>query len=125
MRLKAVGILGCALALCIVLVGCGSGIDKSRYAGDWTLTSSSIENFDADSLAAAQSLGLEVKLWLDEDGTGTFTMLSEVKDVTWEAESDTEGTLVIDSTSKAKMEAGDSQLTLVDGSGDTMTFGRP
>ena len=125
MKFRVVAIICCALALCFALVGCGGGVDKSKFTGEWKMSSSSVDNFDSKSMDLAKSLGLEIKLTLNEDGTGTFVLLSDTQNVTWNASSDTEGKLIIAETSEAKITLDDSSLTLTDGNNQTMTFKRP
>ena len=121
MKLRVVAVVCCALALCFALVGCG-GVDKSKYLGDWEMTSSSIANYDDKSMELAKSLGLNVKLTLNEDGSGKLVLLSDTQDVKWEAKSDTQGKLVIAGQREATITLDGSSLTLADGSNQTMNF---
>ena len=126
MKLRVVALFCCVLTLCIALAGC-AGVDKSRYVGEWTYSSSENADLDEQSLSLADSLGLKIELVLSEDGTGTFTMLADSKSVTWDASSDTEGKLAIDGSGEAKMqldEAGE-ELSLVDPDQGALKFRRP
>ena len=125
MKLRVIAVVCCALALCFALVGCG-GVDKSKYSGDWQYSSSDNVDLDSKSMDLAKSLGLQIKLTLNEDGTGTFVMLSDTQDVKWEASSNTEGKLIIGGTSEAKMSLNEdaSELSLIDGDNGTLKFKR-
>lgn len=124
MKLKIVAVLCCVLALCFALFGCG-GIDKSKYTGEWQYSYSENADLDDKSMELADSLGLEIKLWLNEDGTGTFTMLSDSKNVKWEASSETEGKLTIEGSGDVKMQLNDSELSLTDSEDGVLRFKRP
>lgn len=107
------------LALCAALTGCAS-VDKSGYLGDWVMTSSSDANLDESSLKMADSLGLDMKLTLNEDGTGTLVVLQDEQSVTWEAKSETEGTITVNNA-EGTMQLGELELA-VDVDGTQMTF---
>ena len=122
---KKLGIIAavcCALALCFALVGCGA--DKSNYTGEWNLAYGSDENLDADSIALMDSLGLTVKLTLNDDGSGTLDLFGETMQAKWEASSNTEGKIALEG-SEAKMTLANGELTITDSTGATMTFKRP
>lgn len=124
---RKVGIIAalcCALVLCFALVGCGGGVDKSKYTGDWKLAYGSDENLDADSIELMNSLGLSVTLTLNEDGTGSMDLFGEKMDAKWEASSNTEGKITL-KDSEAKMKLENDQLTIVDSTNASMTFKRP
>ena len=125
MKLKVIAVICCALVLCFALAGCG-GVDKSKYVGEWKYSSGENVELDSGLMKEAQSLGLQIELQLNEDGTGKFTMLSVVKDVSWEAKSNTEGTLTVDGASEVKMHLNDnaSELSLVDGDNGKLIFTR-
>ena len=122
---KKLGIIAavcCALALCFALVGCGA--DKSNYTGEWNLAYGSDENLDADSIALMDSLGLKVKLTLNDDGSGTLDLFGETMQAKWEASSNAEGKIALEG-SEAKMTLANGELTITDSTGATMTFKRP
>ena len=122
-RIGIIAALCCVFVLCFALVGCG-GVDKSKYTGDWKLAYGTDENLDADSMELLNSLGVSVTLTLNEDGTGSLDMFGEKMDAKWEAKSNTEGTITLNNdTGTMKLE--NEQLTVVDGSGSSMTFKRP
>ncbi len=123
-RIGIIAALCLALALSFALVGCGGGVDKSNYTGDWKLAYGSDENLDADSIALMESLGLSVKMTLNEDGTGTLELFGDKTDAKWEASSNTEGKITLDG-SEAKMKLENGELTIVDSTNATMTFKRP
>ena len=125
MRLRVVAVLCCAAVLCLALVGCG-GLDKSIYTGEWKYSSSENADLDEQSMKLAESLGLEIKLWLNEDGTGTFTMLSDSKNVKWEAKNETEGKLSIEGSGEVSMTLSESgELSLTDSEKGVLKFKRP
>lgn len=112
------------LALSFALVGCGGeSVDKSKYTGNWQLTSSSSEDLDADSIALMKSLGLEVKLTLNEDGTGMLDMFGDERDLTWDATSNTDGKMTI-SGNETTMKLADNELTIADVDKASLTFTR-
>ena len=122
---KKLGIIAavcCALALCFALDGCGA--DKSNYTGEWNLAYGSDENLDADSIALMDSLGLKVKLTLNDDGSGTLDLFGETMQAKWEASSNAEGKIALEG-SEAKMTLANGELTITDSTGATMTFKRP
>ena len=111
------------LALSFALVGCGGSVDKSKYTGDWKLASSSSADLDADSIELMKSLGLEVTLTLNDDGTGTLDMFGEQKNLSWEATSNTDGKLKM-GDAETSIKLADSQLPLADVDGASLTFSR-
>ena len=122
-KIGIVAALCCALVLCFALVGCG-GVDKSKYTGDWQLAYGSDENLDESSIQLMESLGLSVKMTLNEDGTGSLDLFGQATELKWEATSNTEGKMTIDG-SEASIQLDDSGLTIVDSTGASMTFKRP
>ena len=123
-RLGIVAMLCCVLAVGFSFVGCGgSAVDKANYTGDWVLVASTDEDLDADSIALMQSLGLEVRLTLNEDGTGKFDMFDDVYDVTWEAKSNSEGTLKMDDV-QTSIRVANGELVLADVDESSLTFRR-
>lgn len=125
---KKIGIiaaLACAFVLCFALVGCGGSIDKTKFIGSWGLESSSDEDLDADSIELMKSLGLEVTLTLNEDGTGSLDLFGTEMGLKWDATSDTEGTLTLeDEQGSANLKIDGDALTLSDSSDTTMTFAK-
>ena len=123
---KRIGILAAlclAFALCFTLVGCGGGVDKSLYTGEWTLESGSDGNLTKENLDKMKQLGMEVTLTLKDDGTGSLNLFGEAMDVTWEATSNTEGKLTLQGESAAlKLENG--KLTMSDSTNASMTFAK-
>ena len=109
--------------LCFALVGCGGGVDKSNYTGDWTLTSSSNANIDEKSVELMKSLGVENSLTLNDNGSGTLRLLGDSSDVTWEATSNASGTLKRNGNSSA-IRLEDGKLTLEDVEGSSYVFSR-
>ena len=121
-KFSIVAALGFALVLCFALVGCG-GVDKSLYTGDWTLESGTDKNLDADSIALMKTLGMEVRLTLNDDETGKLVLFGDSRDITWKATSNTEGEVSIDGAS-ATLKLEDEKLTISDANGTSMTFAK-
>ena len=111
-----------AFALCFALVGCG-GVNKAAYTGTWELESGSDENLDAESIALMKSLGLEVSMTLNEDGTGSLNLFGEMMNLTWEAKTNTEGIITFNETNAA-LKLSDGKLILEDSTGASMTFAK-
>lgn len=131
MNLRVVAMLACALSLCLALAGCGGGsadeaqAADSQLSGEWKLVAMEDgENFDADSLALADSLGLEAKLTLNSDGSGTLVLLSDEQSVSWTASGDTEGTATIDGRGDVALQLSGDVLSITGGQGDPLEFTR-
>ena len=124
---KRIGIIAAlcfVLALGFTLVGCGgNSVDKSNYTGNWTLASSTDADLDADSIALMKSLGLEVNLTLNEDGSGKLDMFGDESDVSWEATSNTEGKMKMNNA-ETSIKLDNGALTLADVDGSSLTFNR-
>ena len=119
-RLRIVATLCCALAFCFALVGCG-GVNKAAFVGVWDLESGSDESLSPDSIKLMKSLGLEINLVLNEDGNGVLNLFGEETKATWEANSNTDGTLSINGNTAA-LKLSDGKLTVEDSTGTTMVF---
>ena len=119
-KLGVIAVICFAFALCAALVACG-GVNKAAYTGTWQLESGSDESLNSESIQLMKSLGLEVTLTLNEDGTGSLDLFGENTAIKWEAKSDSEGTLSINDTT-ASLKLADGKLTLEDASGSSMTF---
>lgn len=123
-KLGIVAALACAFVLCFALVGCGSAsVDKTKFIGSWGLESGSDKNLDAESIELMKSLGLEVTLTLNEDGTGKLDLFGEASDVEWTASSATEGKLTLKDQGDADMKIDSDKLVLSDAS-TSMTFAK-
>jgi hypothetical protein len=105
--------LAFACMLCFVLVGCGD--NKANFTGDWTLDSMEDENIGTMSGDELATIGITIELKLNSDGTGTFNMLGESQDVTWEAKSATEMSATISNSNPATFQLQDSKLTSEEG----------
>lgn len=122
--------ISCAFALCLALAGCGGGQSsadaakeaKEAFAGTWDLVEMTQdgEQTGAEDLEMLKSLGLEVFVNLEEDGTAALVLFGTPLEGTWEAASTTEGTLVLDGQEVA-MTITDSKLTFED-QGSSLTF---
>ena len=123
---KGLGIVSAlcfAVAFCIALAGCGAGVDKSLYTGNWELASSTSSELDEDMLQLMASMDMQVTMTLNADGTGRMDMVGVTTDMTWEAKSNTEATGTMDGA-EITMTLEDDKLTLHDESDITMTFVR-
>lgn len=96
-------LLSCAFAFCLVLFGCAgdggnNGEDaKKAFIGTWALVEIAQDGqvTSAEDLEMLKSLGLEVYVNLNEDGTASFMLFQESIEGTWEAKSATEGSLTL------------------------------
>lgn len=103
MRFKPKGLTAILIALCLALVGCGMGGQaseqaKSNFSGVWELESltSGTDNTTTDYHELADTLGMNVFLVLNEDGTCTLDMFgSEQEKGTWEVRSESSATYTL------------------------------
>ncbi len=83
--------LVCAMALCVALVGCGSGkTDYSKnFIGKWEIESMSSdgEELDADYMNLMRTFGANIVLNLEKDGIANLDVMGENLSCTWEAKS--------------------------------------
>ena len=106
--------LCCALALCLALVGCGGGggndAAKAAFTGTWDLVGITQDGVEtgADDIETLASLGLDVYLELNEDGTSKLVLFGESMEGTWTAESETAGTVVLQGEDAAMAIEGDN-----------------
>lgn len=124
-KVSIIAVICFTFALCFTLfalVGCGA--NKSLYTGTWVLQDSNDETFDSDTLTLMDTLDVRVTLTLEDDGTGTLNYLgNNPNTVTWEAKSDTEGTLTLDD-SQSTLTLEEDVLTMTDADGTYMEFVR-
>lgn len=99
-KLKVLGVVAFALALCFALVGCG-GDDKADYKkaviGTWEL--SEITGSSEDDMDMMKALGLTVEAAFAEDGTFKLGAFGEAMDGTWDAKSADKVSLTIEGDS--------------------------
>lgn len=119
--------LASALALSLVLVGCGGGSQAPDPTGEWTLYEMTSEDpANAASPEDVQTMtdyGLSVTMTLNEDGTGSMNAFGEVLDVTWEQGD--EGLTISLGGSPATASINENGMLSVDvGDGDFMIFQR-
>ena len=130
--MKKIGIiaaLACAFALCLTLVGCGSGgsASKDAFLGDWTI--SSIESEDAGSavssedIALMQSMGMNVTITFNDDDTFKLDLFGETMDGTWEAKSDTTATAKLDNQN-VDVEIDDAGMLIFSQGTDKLIFAK-
>lgn len=137
------GLLACAAALCIALVGCGgNGTDTSngssaaaastssnvaQFAGYWQIESLSadgeeITSDDIDILRSLGGTGSDFIVYLAEDGTGSFDAFGEVEDLTWDAGKATITTSSDNVTMNISIE--DGKLVLAEDESSRATFAK-
>lgn len=98
----ALAVIACVAALCLALVGCGNNdeaaVAKKAFAGTWDLVgmTQNGEEVGANDLAALKSLGLQVYVNLNEDGTAVLMLFDEQRNGTWEATSRTSAKVTLD-----------------------------
>ena len=112
----------CIFAACLALAGCtgagaGNGDDaKKAFIGTWALAEivEDGQATSADDLETLKSLGFEIHVDLNEDGTAALVLFEESLDGTWEAESATQGTITLNDHT-VSMVIEDSQLRFEQG----------
>jgi len=127
MKKGIIALMACMFALCLALVGCGgsggSGADaKAAWVGTWDLVEmeESGQVTGREDLETLKSLGLDVYLEINQDGTGSLVLFGESMSGTWEAKSATEGTFTLEGQ-KIDMKIADSKLTM-DQNGAKLVF---
>ncbi len=127
MKKGVIALLACVFALCLALVGCGggsgsSGDVKAAWVGTWDLVEME-ENGEvtgSEDLEMLRSLGLDVYLELNQDGTGSLVLFGEAMDGKWEAKSATEATFTLEGQT-VDMKIADSKLAM-EQNGSKLTF---
>ena len=119
--LALLAIFTCVAAMCFALVACG-GNNKANFVGDWTLESmqDSTMTLTASDLA---SYGLEMTMTLKEDGSGSFNMMGESMNFSWEAKSATEISVKDAETVASTFTLADDKLS-AENNGAKMVFKR-
>lgn len=110
--------LTCVLALAFALTGCsGGGKDpKANFVGSWELSggTSEGEELTEEYMEMFKEWGISCILVLDEDGTGSLDLFSEVSDLKWEAKDATTASITVGKdTTDVKLE--DGKLILEEG----------
>lgn len=118
--------LTCVLALAFALTGCsGGGKDpKANFVGSWELSGGTLEGEELteEYMEMFKEWGISCILVLDEDGTGSLDLFSEVSDLKWEAKDATTASITVDKeTTDVKLE--DGKLVLEDGE-DKLIFSK-
>ena len=112
--MKRITALALALILVFALVACGSS--GGAKPGTYKLTTMVQGDEDmTDQVAMMESMGMEISLVLNDDGTGYLDMMGEHMDLTWDARY-----LIVDGEKEPYSMDGDV-LTLKE-PGTTMTF---
>lgn len=114
------------LALAFALAGCsGGGKDpKANFVGSWKLSGGTTEGEELtdEYMDMFEEWGISCILVLDEDGTGSLDLFSEVSDLKWEAKDATTASITVDKeTTDVKLE--DGKLVLEDGE-DKLIFSK-
>lgn len=109
--------LTCVLALAFALTGCsGGGKDpKANFVGSRKLSGGTLEGEELtdEYMDMFEEWGISCILVLDEDGTGSLDLFSEVSDLKWEAKDATTASITVDKeTTDVKLE--DGKLVLED-----------
>ena len=107
-------VLGCVAALCIALVGCGSG---NSVAGTWDYDEATLADYVGEDLTADQKAAAQKIMFLNmnEDGTLDLVMYGDTLAGTWE-QSDSGLTVTVEDEPWEATLA-DGKLTLDDGEG--------
>lgn len=110
--------LTCVLALAFALTGCsGGGKDpKANFVGSWELSGgiSEGEELTEEYMEMFKEWGVNCILVLDEDGTGSLDLFSEVEGLKWEAKDATTASITVGKdTTDVKLE--DGKLVLEEG----------
>lgn len=118
--------LTCVLALAFALTGCSSGgkDPKANFVGSWELSGGTLEGEELtdEYMDMFEEWGISCILVLDEDGTGSLDLFSEVSDLKWEAKDATAASITVDKeTTDVKLE--DGKLVLEDGE-DKLIFSK-
>jgi len=111
--------------LSLALVGCGGNDEKKikeAFTGTWNLVEMTQDGQTTsnDDLEALKSLGMEIYVNLNEDGTAALVLFGEVFDGTWNAKSATEGSITLSELS-SDMSIDNSRLKF-EKNGASMTF---
>ena len=138
--MKKLGIIAticCAFALCFALMGCGGGDSasgdsagdaeaaKAAFAGTWDLVGmvqDGTETSQSD-LEMLSSLGLDVYLDLNDDGTAALVLFGESMAGSWEATSVTSGTLSLDGSDPVEMVIDGENLKMTENE-SSLTFAK-
>ncbi len=110
--------LTCVLALAFALTGCsGGGKDpKANFVGSWELSggTSEGEELTEEYMEMFKEWGVNIIPVLNEDGTGSLDLFSEVDDLKWEAKDATTASITVGKdTTDVKLE--DGKLILEEG----------
>lgn len=121
-----IALMACVFALCLALVGCGGGnnaeANKAAFTGTWDLVEMDQNGqvTGSDDLETLKSLGLEVYVNLNQDGTAALVLFGDAMEGTWEAASTTAGTLTLEGQ-QVNMTIEDSKLKF-EQEGASLTF---
>lgn len=91
-------LLGCSIALCFSLMGCGGDSQEvmKPFIGDWTIHSVESESEENsignDDVTMMQAMDLNVTLTLKDDKTATLDLFGEKTEGTWKAKKANSGT---------------------------------
>ena len=108
------------MAMGIALSGCSDA--KADFIGTWSLESGSSSALDASAVKLLKSVGYDITLALNEDGSGTIDLTDRKYNVTWEAKSATDGTINIEGGVSGSLSLIEGKLVIGSDDGSTMTF---
>lgn len=124
-RIAVVLAAACALAMCFALAGCGGGKSEDaskNFVGDWVLVGGEAngEEIDQESIDLLDSLGMQIYLSLEDDGTATLMLFGEEMDGTWKAKDANTVTITFEGDD-GDFKLADNKLTL-EVEGDKLIF---
>lgn len=125
-KVKIIATIACAFALCLALVGCGStgasDDGAAAFEGDWVLSGGTYQGDELDqtSIDAMQTMGMNVYVQLNADGSMVINMFTAEMEGTWKATSAT--------TADVTLQGDTEEVKIVDGelvmeaNGDSLRF---
>ncbi len=127
MKKRIIALFASLAVACLVLVGCGGGgaDPKAAFTGTWKLSGMTQNGQEAssDDIALLESMGMEISVTLNEDGTGTLNYLGESTSGKWEASSATAGTFTVEGQPTITLSIKDNVLSM-DQEGSTLKFAK-
>lgn len=120
-----VGLLASALALCLVLVGCGGTASdpKKDFVGVWEMYSFVDENGteDTETIEFMKALDMNCYIVLCDDGSAALDMYGEVATGTWEAKDSSTVTIsASDDLGTADVQLKDGKLSMPSSDGSIL-----
>jgi hypothetical protein len=121
-------LLACALAMCLVLAGCGNKASKdAAFVGTWSLNSiesaTEANSMSAEDLALLNDMGVTVTLALNEDHTFALNTGNQQMTGTWKAKKNNTGTMTVDGYKDAvDISVGEDGMLTFQQAGETLHF---